>query len=467
MSTWKLVLLMDNREFLNSKSDFHSIVKQRINSHFKGSSTIDVINDQYCESTYLVSGDYMFIARQIDPITKKTLQERVLDIVIERKNVDDLQQCLIRKSKSYKPLSFFEAQMYKLQKSGITKKIFLMEGDEDKIGDIYKLGDPGEFEKRRKRVKTMRNQILNGEWQGVEVECTRNKDHSVQYLIDQMTILKRQLDSANIPSKTMEEHKIHVNAQMKNATFQEYLRLRLIKGTGDKKAMKAIMDPEANWDKNFISPACTSKSQEYKSNLDDRATYYVSPAVGAIRARSNPVITTSSTSSKASTSRFKNVTPFKIDITPRSSLMPMTRRDLSGGSGLGLNGFQVVSTDSPEDNTYQKYQRRQSSQTKRTSSQLSSERFQIKSNKQGDEKNDSTNRATKKSRENLVQKQKASNTKLARPDQNNNSLLSEIQQQSVLKRDNIIDLLDSDDEVHTLDPPKTKQSRSVEIIVID
>jgi hypothetical protein len=54
--------------------------------------------------------------------------------------------------------------------------------------------------------------------------------------------------------RTMEEYKAIANERMKDATFQEYLRLRKIKGTGDVKAMKEILVPDGPWDKDFISP---------------------------------------------------------------------------------------------------------------------------------------------------------------------------------------------------------------------
>ena len=69
----------------------------------------------------------------------------------------DACSCLIAESKKYRPLSFFEAQMYKLQNSGVTKKLFLMEGDEHKTkGMLTGAKGQGEKERRLKRVKTLR-----------------------------------------------------------------------------------------------------------------------------------------------------------------------------------------------------------------------------------------------------------------------------------------------------------------------
>lgn len=59
---------------------------------------------------------------------------------------------------------------------------------------------------------------------------------------------------------------------MDMSTFQEYLRLRSQPGIGDVKAMKVIMDPILNWDKHFLSPACTRKKT--KASLEDRPSFW-------------------------------------------------------------------------------------------------------------------------------------------------------------------------------------------------
>jgi hypothetical protein len=59
---------------------------------------------------------------------------------------------------------------------------------------------------------------------------------------------------------------------MNMPTFQEYLRLRSQPGIGDVKAMKVIMDPTLNWDKHFLSPACTRK--KHKASLEDMPTFW-------------------------------------------------------------------------------------------------------------------------------------------------------------------------------------------------
>ena len=146
-TTWRIVLLMDHREF-GCANNFLQTVQKKINNQFGG---------PYSEITTLPSADYMFVARLLSKSTGEIMDERVLDMVIERKNVQDVCNCLISDSRKYKPLSFFEAQTYKLQHCGISTKLFLMEGDEDRTKNFFVCAK-SEIEKvkRLKRVKTIR-----------------------------------------------------------------------------------------------------------------------------------------------------------------------------------------------------------------------------------------------------------------------------------------------------------------------
>jgi len=145
---WRIVLLMDHREFGCRKGNFLPTVETNINNHFGG---------KYSEITTLPSADFLFVARLLSKVTGQIMDERVLDLVIERKNVEDLSQCLLQDSKKYKPLSFFEAQMYKLRHCGVRKKLFLMEDDEDRAKCFFVgVKTPIERDKSLKRVKTIR-----------------------------------------------------------------------------------------------------------------------------------------------------------------------------------------------------------------------------------------------------------------------------------------------------------------------
>jgi ERCC4-type nuclease len=156
---WKVMLLMDHREFGQAKGkiDFLKVVENKINRQFGG---------VHCEQVHLPAADYLYVARLYSD-NGNVIDERVLDLVIERKDVNDLQACLTTDGKKYEPLSFFEAQMYKLQHCGIAKKLFIMEGDEDNPSyfSMYSantgITSLMEQEKRLKRVKTVRIQVRN------------------------------------------------------------------------------------------------------------------------------------------------------------------------------------------------------------------------------------------------------------------------------------------------------------------
>ena len=63
-----------------------------------------------CQLATLRVADYMFVARKYNA-KGEVSDERVLPILIERKNVNDLQSCLVKESKDFAPLGFFEAQV--------------------------------------------------------------------------------------------------------------------------------------------------------------------------------------------------------------------------------------------------------------------------------------------------------------------------------------------------------------------
>jgi hypothetical protein len=89
-AAWRIVLLMDHREF-GCANNFLNTVQTRINKQLGG---------KFAEITTLPSADYMFVSRLISNATGEVMDERVLDMVIERKNVKDVCQCLISDSKS-------------------------------------------------------------------------------------------------------------------------------------------------------------------------------------------------------------------------------------------------------------------------------------------------------------------------------------------------------------------------------
>ena len=88
-----------------------------------------------------------------------------------------------------------------------------------------------------------RLQLLNGEFQGVDLLCTRNRSDTVKFFIHQLDTFQKQFDPRRLPEKTMEQLKLHIKKQMKAPTFLEYLRLRSMPGIGDVRAMSVSWYP--------------------------------------------------------------------------------------------------------------------------------------------------------------------------------------------------------------------------------
>ena len=94
LGKWKVVLLMDHREFGirdPAKMNYLQSVQSKINIKF-GSGSAEIVA--------LPSADYLFVARLISHDNGQVIDERVFDMIIERKDVNDLAQGLIIDSKS-------------------------------------------------------------------------------------------------------------------------------------------------------------------------------------------------------------------------------------------------------------------------------------------------------------------------------------------------------------------------------
>lgn len=278
---YRVVLLMDHREFglgcsKKANDNFLKISETRINKYFNEKG----FSGKSCEILSLKAADYMFVARKISKSTGQVVEERIFDLIIERKDVGDLASCIVIKSKKYKPLKFFEAQMYKLVNCGIERKIFLIEGDEDIHRWRTEKGKPAcdaEKRMRRLRIKTVRLLVQHGHFKGVELVCTKFGDRTIAFLIYQMELLQASFDPSDFTGmKTMQQFTDHIDVKMNDPTFQKYLELRNIRGTGDKKAMKVIRDPKEGWDKSFVSPS--EKNEDIKSTEEDRPTYWSRPS---------------------------------------------------------------------------------------------------------------------------------------------------------------------------------------------
>lgn len=143
-----------------SGRNFLKTVEKKINKHFDG---------VHCEVVALPSANYMFVAmfvaRLISNINGEIIDERVLDLIIERKDVNDLQLCLTTKCETYEPLKSFEAHMYKFQHYGVSRKLFLIEANEENPEHFHmrsantSVARKYEQSSRLKRVKTTHMQV--------------------------------------------------------------------------------------------------------------------------------------------------------------------------------------------------------------------------------------------------------------------------------------------------------------------
>lgn len=298
---YRVMLLMDHREFGLRKNDAKAHQNQLkeferlINKAFNGT---------VCEIVALKSADYQFVVRKISKATGQTVDTRLLELIIERKDVGDLASCLINKSKTHAPLSSFQAQMYKLIHCGIKRKIFLMEGNEDNFNWLTKDGKPASIEEkrlRRLRIKTTRLLVEAGRFQGVKLVCTRSPCKTRKFLIHQMKLFMESFHPRDFSSmKTMVQFKDHVNKQMKDPTFLKYIALRKQPRIGDITAMKIIKDPNEPWDKSFVSPCL--KHDDIRADIKDEATYWDSRTASTQQESAPDTAASSSRSEMSATS---------------------------------------------------------------------------------------------------------------------------------------------------------------------
>lgn len=78
----------------------------------------------------------------------------------------------------------------------------------DKSGNRYrKFGTASREEqiRRLKRVKTIRNQMICGEFKGVRIVCTKDRDDTVLWLIQQFELIRKSFDPAHPPWRVKSE----------------------------------------------------------------------------------------------------------------------------------------------------------------------------------------------------------------------------------------------------------------------
>ena len=78
----------------------------------------------------------------------------------------------------------------------------------DKHGNRYrKFGTASREEqlKRLKRVKTIRSQMMRGEFKGVRIVCTKDREDTVLWLTQQLELIRNSFDPAHPPWRVKTE----------------------------------------------------------------------------------------------------------------------------------------------------------------------------------------------------------------------------------------------------------------------
>ncbi|EJK50302.1 hypothetical protein THAOC_30752 [Thalassiosira oceanica] len=200
LGTWQIRLLMDFREFGLRKKDkgkgFIDVAKKRIDGHF---------GEECCEQMHL-QGDE-----------------------------NDRRQFNMRASET------------KIDKSGNRYRKFGTASREEQI-------------RRLKRVKTIRNQMICGEFKGVRIVCTKDRDDTVLWLIQQFELIRKSFDPAHPPWRVKSEFDDYVKALLSQAQMKDDT---------------IIKDPCLKWDKTFISPReAQSIDTSVHSKLGDKPIFW-------------------------------------------------------------------------------------------------------------------------------------------------------------------------------------------------
>lgn len=144
ISNFEIILLIDNREKTSQteRTYFHkNLTKKGIK----------------CEKRTLEVGDFMWIA-----YNKEKNEEIVLDFIVERKAIDDLASSIIDKR--------YEEQKFRLNKSGLKNKYYIVEGDVKKASN---------FNNIEMRLKSA---MISIQLDGFFLKQTKDTDQSIIFL---------------------------------------------------------------------------------------------------------------------------------------------------------------------------------------------------------------------------------------------------------------------------------------------
>ena len=266
---WKVVLCMDFQEHNGTRKK--EAIMEQINGHFRGTNPVDHVYGTYCEignsvagTQKLPVGDYMFVARKVNS-TGKVLEEKVLNVLIERKSTENVMVSIQKESRRHRPLKEIEVQLRQMQYCGIDHRIFLLEGDEDRSGLDTQ---------QRKAVKTFRMYLNTGEFGGVqELVCTETHEDTVAYLIEMLQLMTsrfaRDPHNSVSPASSFGNVKEAVKRAMHDRSFLEYKEQRAKPGIGDKRAVQELRKRGYH---DFVSPCIRRNTKADYPN--ERARMY-------------------------------------------------------------------------------------------------------------------------------------------------------------------------------------------------
>ena len=73
--------------------------------------------------------------------------------------------------------------------------------------------------RRLKRVKTIRNQMIQSEFTGVRIVCTKDREDTVKWLIQQLELIRRSFDPTRPPGRVKSDFDNYVKVSFTGIVF--------------------------------------------------------------------------------------------------------------------------------------------------------------------------------------------------------------------------------------------------------
>lgn len=178
--TYEIILVVDNRERITIISPDQSVKTEYIN---------------------LACGDFLWIARPKNMSLNDRTKDLVLDYVVERKRLDDLQSSIMD--------GRYEQQKYRLLDCGLRRPTYLIE----EFGQL-----------RHTMTHSALSQAVTSMFvkDGINVERTKSPTHSCDYLLKMTKCLQQFYQDKSIRSCTQEKLKQKQATNEEHMTFSEF-----------------------------------------------------------------------------------------------------------------------------------------------------------------------------------------------------------------------------------------------------